>query len=339
MIAPGLRWAWRDQTTVQFGVDVPEPIVLTQLPPLARQLLPLLDGTRTVDAVVRDVAKATDASADDIRAVIADLVACNVLIDGGAWPGGAQLYREARSRLLPDLRAATALGHFRASPEDRLMALSHSRVTVTGLSRLGATLWTLLTAAGVGRVDADDEQLISAEDVSIGGFNPSDEGRRRSELPELRSEWVTQPRPRHLTKHLHVLTDVADFEERSRSLLRNGQPHLWLSARDMSGRVGPFVDPGRTPCRTCYTLVRRDVDPDWPDVWRQLGTDPSPQVDALVVGAVANLAARQILEWLTGGTPATQSAVLELTAFTPAPTSVALRQHPECGCSWTTHAA
>ena len=177
---------------------------------------------------------------------VADLVACNVLIDGGAWPGGAQLYREARSRLLPDLRAATALGHFRASPEDRLMALSGSRVTVTGLSRLGATLWTLLTAAGVGRVDADDEQPISAEDVSIGGFNPSDVGRRRSELPELRSEWVTQPRPRHLTKHLHVLTDVADFEERSR--------------KPPAQRAAPLVAVGQRHVRPRWPLRRPRAD-------------------------------------------------------------------------------
>ena len=58
MLLPGLRWAWRAPDTVQFGIDVPRPLVITGLSPLAADLLPAPGRLADRDALVLERADA-----------------------------------------------------------------------------------------------------------------------------------------------------------------------------------------------------------------------------------------------------------------------------------------
>lgn len=330
MLVPGLRWAWRAPDTVQFGIEVPRPLVITGLPPLAHDLLPLLDGSRDRDALVPMV----DAPPSMVDVVLERLRHFGVLIDGRRWPGGRGLTPDGLARLLPDHRVASTLPRFRADPASRFDQLARTRVVVEGLSRLGAVVWTSLTAAGVARVDAHDTRRVEARDVCVGGFTPTEVGRRRSELPALRQPWVTRGAPRYALQSLHVLTDAVDVETRSRRLVASGTPHLVVTCQERIGRVGPLVVPGATPCRHCVTLARRDRDPGWAQVWRQLDPRSAPDADSSLVGMTAHLATSHVLEWMTGGEPPTLTGQLELVAPEGSTRLLPVSRHPECGCAW-----
>lgn len=330
MLLPGLRWAWRAPDTAQFGVEVPRPLVVTGLPALAHDLLPLLDGSRDRDALVSML----DAPGSVVDVVLERLRHFGVLIDGRRWPGGRGLTPEGLARLLPDHRVATTLPRFRTDPASRFDQLARTRVVVEGLSRLGAVLWTSLTAAGVARVDAHDTRRVEARDVCVGGFTPMEVGRLRSELPALRQPWFTREAPRYTQQSLHVVTDAVDPEMRSRRLVATGTPHLIVTCQERIGRVGPLVIPGATPCHHCVSLARRDRDPGWPQVWRQLRPHSSPDADASLVGVTAHLAASHVLEWLTGGEPPSLTGQLEVTAPEGGTRLLPFTRHPECGCAW-----
>lgn len=339
MIVPGLRWAWRTPDTVQFGIDVPAPVLLTGLPAFTHQLLPLLDGSRTNDALLPALCAdrppdTQPPTSDAVHAVLERLVHFELVVDGGSWPGGRGLRPEGLARLLPDHRVASSTPRFRSDPAARLDQLAGTRVVVEGLSRLGAVLWSALTASGVARVDARDPRPVAPEDVCVGGFTPAEIGRRRCELPSLREQWSTRAAPRYASTVVHVLTDAVDVEARSRHLVATGRPHLVVTCRELIGRVGPLTVPGRTPCAHCVTLARRDRDPGWAHVWRQLDAPPSPDADSLLVGVTANVAAAHLLDWLTEGTPSTLSGQLELSAADGATRLLPAAPHPECGCAW-----
>lgn len=338
MLVPGLRWAWRTHDTVQFGVDVPNPLLVTGLPPFAHTLLPLLDGTHTIDELITALAVSRPeqpaATPAAVRGIVERLHQLSVLIEGGRWPGGRGLRPGALPRLLPDHRVASSLPRFRQDAASRLDRLAASRIVVEGLSRLGAVMWTSLTAAGVARVDARDSRPVTPADVCVGGFSPAEIGQPRSALPGLHGAWVTRTAPRYAATVLHVLTDAVDVAARSQQLTARGTPHLVVTCRERIGRVGPLTLPGQTPCPNCLTLAHRDRDPGWVQVWRQLGSCPSPDTDASLVGMTAHLATAHVLDWLTGGRPTTLAGQIELTAPDGVTRVIPAAQHPECGCAW-----
>lgn len=335
LLVPGVRWAWRDRTTLQLGIEVPRPVIITGLPAFTHRLLPLLDGCRSRD----DLQSMVDAPGPALDLVLERLGHFGLVVDGRRWPGGRGLTPDALARLLPDHRVATALPRFQHDPAARFDQLGRTRVVVEGLSRLGAVVWTVLTAAGVGRVDARDPRRVQPDDVCVGGFAPSEVGQWRSDLPALRQPWVTRAAPRYAAQVLHVLTDAIDLEQRCQQLVAARTPHLVVTCRERIGRVGPLVVPGRTACWHCVTLAHRDRDPGWAQVWRQLEVAASPDTDASLVGMTAHLASAHVLEWVTGGEPPTLDGQVVLTA----PEGTSVRQpvtpHPECGCAWPDLAA
>jgi hypothetical protein len=336
MLSPGLRWAWRTADTVQFGIDVPEPLIISGLPPFSQRLLPLLDGVRSPAEIFASMESdpAERAEHAEVQAVIERLIAIGVVFDGGLWPGGIDLSPADRDRLAPDVRCASALERFRSRPAARWNALAASQVVMVGASRLGATISRALAGAGVSRLDVQDAHPVTAADVSSGGFTPHDVGRRRSELVSLHAERAAEPPPGDTRQRLVVVTDAVDTHDVCRSLAATDDPHLVVSCREMIGRVGPLVEPGRSPCFFCRDLARRDVDAGWSDVWRQRVTDPSPDADSVLVGITAHIAAAHVVDWLTGGRPPSWGGFVEIVAPHGAATTRTLTQHPECGCAW-----
>ncbi|MCZ3389389.1 MAG: TOMM precursor leader peptide-binding protein [Actinomycetia bacterium] len=336
MLCPGLRLAWRSPDTVQFGIDVPHPLIISGLPPIGRQLLATLNGIRTEQEIVAQlVADGADGAAvAGTAAVLRRLADLGVVVDGGQWPGRLPLTSDLRERLEPDIRATSALERWRREPAARWEALSRCHITVAGVSRLGATLAHSLAAAGVARVELDDPRPVTPADVSLGGFAPTDVGERRADLVLAHQESGSRSRSSSIVRHLVVVTDAVETHPRCRALAAAGTPHLVVSCHELLGRVGPLVQPGQSPCQFCLELARRDVDRDWPAIWRQQVTDSTPSADGVLIAITAQIAAAHVLDWLTGGQPPSVGGFVEVAAPHASTTLRHLVQHPECGCAW-----
>jgi hypothetical protein len=296
----------------------------------------MLDGLRSENELLNRLG-ANGRTATEIAqatTVIARLADLNLVVDGGRWPGANRLPAATRDRLLPDHRCATALERFRADPGDRWTALGGARVSVIGLSRLGASIARALAAAGVARVELDDPRPVALADVSSGGFSPADVGMRRSDLLTAHPEWrAGTPSPR-ISREVVVVTDAVDSHARCRRLAATDTAHVLVSCRELIGRVGPFVVPGRSPCHFCLELTRRDLDAGWSDIWRQQVAAPTPDADAVLVGITANIAAAHIIEWLSGGRPPSVAGFIDVVAPHGTTHRRRLQQHAECGCAW-----
>ncbi len=336
LLVPGMRWAWRTPNTLQFGIDVPEPLVVEGLPAFGRRLLPLLDGTRERSEIVAAMrVSSSECPADsDVLAIIDRLVDLGIVVDGGSWPGALAVTAEWRDQMAPDLRCASATPRFRSRPASRWDALAASEVVITGASRLGATIARTLTHVGLGRVTIRDTRDVSPADVSVGGYAANDVGLRRSERLSTAIPANGHPHSGEVDRRLVVVTDAANTDSLCRSLSTADKPHLVVSCCELVGRVGPLVEPGRSPCHFCLALARRDRDPLWPSVWRQQQTTPTPDAEAVLVGLTAYVAIAHVLDWLTRGHPPSIGGFVEIAAPYGETTSRRFAQHPECGCAW-----
>jgi hypothetical protein len=146
--------------------------------------------------------------------------------------------------------------------------------------------------------------------------------------PVGRSETASAPRL--------VVTRGEPARSLSDTLVRDDVPHLWLAVLADRVRVGPFVEPGRTPCLRCLDAHLGDVDPRRATVLHQLdelppptGVDPDPCLAQLGI----SWAVRDVVRFHQGATPALRATTITITAdleFTPRP----WLRHPHCGCAW-----
>ena len=116
-------------------------------------------------------------------------------------------------------------------------------------------------------------------------------------------------------------------------------PHLVAEVHETTAVLGPFVQPGRTPCLTCRDLHRTAADPGWPrplapfgGVDAAPGRDADRPCDVVLATQLAVLAAMHVLAFLEGDPPPTAGAVVEITLPTGAQNRRELAAHPECDC-------
>ncbi len=115
------------------------------------------------------------------------------------------------------------------------------------------------------------------------------------------------------------------------ALFRDGRAHLVVRLEPGRAVVGPFVQPGRTPCVRCLDLGRVRLDPAWPQLLAQLCREPVTPEPALVAWGAAT-AAVQVRAWLAGALPETAGATLEVSVAEFRLHSRAWPAHPGCGC-------
>jgi hypothetical protein len=116
-------------------------------------------------------------------------------------------------------------------------------------------------------------------------------------------------------------------------LVRADQPHLFLRPRAGGVLVGPFVLPGQTACLRCTDLTRRDADPGWPGLLRQL-LRIRMAVTPVFAAWAAGMATAQALSFLVGTAPETCGATIEISPTEPATRFRSWPMHPGCGCGW-----
>jgi hypothetical protein len=336
----GLRPLWRDNGTLQVGVDPRRARALTGLGKAAG-VISLLDGSRA-EPEVSQAAAQYGIPPEDTDRVIGLLAAAGVLDDFPAELHAA-LPGYLKGRLGPEL-ACAALAHCLADGGATVLARRRAAyVNIHGAGRVGACVATFLAASGVAWVSCTDTALAEACDVTPAGIGIGDLGESRAKGV---ARAVHRVAPETTTVHdarrppdLAVLTGWPD-PVLAAALARDRVPHLVARAEEAIGVVGPFVLPGRTPCTRCLDLSKADRDPGWPSILAQASAAmPALQAcDTVLAAATAALAAAQALTFLdrTAEPPAAAGATLELVLPAWQWHRYAWPPHPACTCrAWT----
>ncbi|MEJ7831504.1 MAG: hypothetical protein WKF79_01190 [Nocardioides sp.] len=121
------------------------------------------------------------------------------------------------------------------------------------------------------------------------------------------------------------------------NLVRDGVPHLVLTASAASIRLGPFVAPGRTACLRCVDAHLAEPDPRRPlvieQVARAIEENNDEPHDPLLLALALAWAARDLTRYVEGDEPSTWSSTVDIGAR-EAPHCQVWSRHPHCGCSW-----
>ena len=334
----GLRPLWRDDGTLQIGVDPRRARALTGLGKAAA-IVSLLDGSRDTAEVVR-AAEAYGIRREIVYRVIELLASAGVLDD---FPASlrAALPDYLRARIGPELAcAALAYGH----GDGGAAVLGRRRVTFTrvyGAGRVGACVATFLAASGVGWVSCLDTGTAGPADVTPAGLGTADVGRSRAAgvasavhrvAPEVRTANDARRVP-----DLAVITGRPDPVLLA-ALMRDRVPHLVVHADEAIGVVGPLVLPGRSACVRCVDLCKAARDPAWPRILAQAsGADAASAgtqaCDTVLAAATAALATAQALTLIDrAGEPAAANGTLEVVLPEWQWQRRGWPPHPACGC-------
>lgn len=342
-LKPALRRVWRDEHTVQFGLDPDRALVLGDVDRVSARFVASLDGSRDVPATIV-VAERLGLARAHARRLLGLLAQAGVL-DDAATDTSPMLrwHPDDRERLRPDLASCSLA---RRPVDGGLGALARRRaalVRVHGAGRVGASVASLLAAAGVGQVVVEDAGKVRMADVCPAGHSATQVGARRQDAarralrraaPHTR---VTTP-PERASPDLVILTPVhAPPAHLCEQLVADRVPHLFAGVREYIGTVGPLVIPGRTSCLRCHDLIRRDRDPTWPTVAAQLASeapDTLAPCDTVLATAVAAHSTLHALSFLEGDDPPSINATIDVRG----PHGLVRRRpwtaHPGCGCGW-----
>jgi hypothetical protein len=181
VVKTALRRLWRDPTTLQIGVHPDHAIVLSGVGGRAAELVAALDGTRDHDDL-RATARELGLESGVVDRLVDLLVEAAVVDDASTDPAVlAELSHAERDRLGPDLASISLVS---GRPDGGVSALQRRRealVGVIGGGRVGATVASLLAAAGVGHVVVDDPQTCQAADCAPAGAAVADTGASRAQ--------------------------------------------------------------------------------------------------------------------------------------------------------------
>ena len=332
-LKPGLLPVWRNRDTLQVGIDPRRAVALTGMRGAAA-LLGLLDGSRD-RAQILAAAEELSIPPEAADRVITLLAAAGALHDFPASTYQA-LPHGLRSRLAPEL-ATAALAHGDGDGGARILARRQGAcISVHGLSRVGLSVASLLTAAGIGVVVSAGQVPGSPADLANQGLTgPAHPAARHGSA--RRSAGRSPGRPAHADRRpdLVILADC-HRREMADALARDGIAHLSAAASEAIGIVGPMVLPGRTACLRCLDLTRAERDPAWPMILAQLTgcTADPPACDAVLAAAVAAQATAQALFFIDRATTgsAVTNGTLELVLPDWQWRRADWEPHHRCGC-------
>jgi bacteriocin biosynthesis cyclodehydratase domain-containing protein len=343
LLKPALRRIWRDNTTLQIGLDPDRALVLGGVDPATARFVDTLDGTRERTEAIT---AAAGLGVDETQATrLLDMFGSEGMLDDASADTRVlfQLGGEERERLRPDLASLSLVGR---SPDGGMTALTRRQrasVHVYGAGRVGAPVANLLAAAGVGHLLVTDPEPARLADVAPGGLCPEDVGVRRHDgvkavlTRNFGGTRVTLP-PTRVLPDLAVLAPTLRVNPaRANRLMRAGVPHLYVGVRETTGVIGPLVLPGKSSCLRCHDLYRSDKDPAWPRIAAQLSAVDKTEVracDTVLAVTVAALAVLQLLTFLDGGRPGAVDGTFEVKLPEGQVRRRSWRPHYACGCSW-----
>jgi bacteriocin biosynthesis cyclodehydratase domain-containing protein len=342
-LKPALPRLWRDPTTLQLGVDPQRALVLSGVDVADLAVLDLLDGRRPVDDVV-ELARRRGHDAGRVKELVDVLLDAAALDDAAATSdAGSRTIRPvspaAGSTLEPDLLSLSLLHRTPGAATRVMRARRATTVEVLGAGRVGATVASLLAAAGIGHLDIDDDGPLRTADVAPGGLRGAGgtSASRGAETRRLLSAvTTTRDRPASSPPAVSVLAPTTALLAPELLSRTRDRPHLPVLVRETTAVVGPLVVPGRTPCCRCVELARGDRDPGWPSLSAQLLGSPRriEPCDVVLATLAASLAAAQLLSFLDApdAQPPVLGAVLEIGLADLRLRRRTVRPYPGCGC-------
>ncbi|MEV6473759.1 ThiF family adenylyltransferase [Streptomyces sp. NPDC051657] len=360
MLKPALRRAWRGRNTVQFGVTPAHAVTLGPVDLATGSFLELLDGTRGLP-LLHEEARSLDLSERHVDTLLSRLAEAGLLDDPrSAGPGADVLCRRAEvmDRQRPDVASLSVVRPEPGGGTRRMAARRAMRVQVRGAGRVGASIASVLSGAGVGHVEVLDGGRAEHWDVAPGGLPPASVGERRDVAARrLVRRCAPGPAPRRARTDgaeaglpgsagqpglslivvaprdgLAVYAPVADT---AGPWIASGTPHLYAGVIEATGVVGPLVLPGGTGCAGCLELHRADRDPQWPRMlaqWRSGRRGAVPACDLGLATAVAGLAAAHALAFLDGDLPSCTGARWEAALPLLDWRSEPIGPHADCSC-------
>ncbi|HEX3826263.1 MAG TPA: hypothetical protein VHV82_03210 [Sporichthyaceae bacterium] len=333
MVKAGLPRLRRPDGVMQFGIDPERSVLLEGIDEPTERWIGALDGILDIgrlhtEAVTVGVAPRT------AEQVLELLAGQGLLEDAGAdCPGWADLPREARDRLVPDLTSMTLLDPRPDGGKKILSRRLTATVEVRGGGRVGSAVAALLDAAGVGSVRLIDPAEVRPADLGPAGHRADRLGCPRGTPAPHLPETIDLDRP-----DLVVLAADDGTHSAGNNPETLQTPHLLAAVHETSGVVGPLVVPGRTACLRCLDLARTDRDPHWPGLRAQLRSGrrvtPTPACDVVLATAVASHAALQALSFLDSGAASSMDGTLHIRLPDGLVRRRSWSQHPACGCGW-----
>lgn len=335
-LRPNLRVLERGPAELQFGADPRWATLLTGLSAPEREILLALGGDDRPSTDVLAARSAAHAVPQDRLLTLVSVLAEAGLLSPAPAPTGRARVPSAQLDDAAAIESSVAGAHGAATLAGRRDAV----VALCGAGRLGMVAAGTLAGAGVGTLLLEDDRPVRAADVGVGGFREKDVGAPRSRAG---SEVVSRAYPSARVRAggsvepdvvVVVFDEVADSMRTAR-LMSEGVPHLAVTVREGDVVVGPFVEPGRSPCLTCLDLHRTDQDSGWADVAPQLrraGRLAPPAVDSSLAALAGALTAAHVLARLDGFRPATTGASIEVSLPDALPRLRRWEMHPDCGC-------
>jgi len=343
-IKPALHRIWRDDTTLQVGLDPEHAVVITGLDAALRHVVDSLTGTRPLESVLT-YGQAHGASRSSVHKLLQLLGEAGALDDARALDDLASPSPTEWERLRPDLEACSVAHGDPHAGAEALLRRRNSSVTVFGAGRVGALITSLIAAAGVGRVTVVDRAVTQPADLSPGGLATCDLGSPRADgaaraaqhaAPSCRVASGRTCPPAPPPDVAVVVPDVEPDRRLADAFVRAEIPHLVVRIREGRGILGPFVLPGVSSCIRCHDLQRAARDPGWPKVLSQVLEQPrpAPTADITLSTLLAAYAVLHVLTFLQGKRPASVDGTLELDLRTGVPRRRSWSPHPACGCQF-----
>jgi hypothetical protein len=343
MLLPGLRRLWRDEHTLQLGIDSSTAVLLEVNHSALIRVLDMLDGTRTEHGTQQDAAD-LGIPASAVLDLLISLRAANLLLSTDelvplSMPEGTrrQLWSEAAALALDGAHHSREVQRL-VKPAEALRRRTTAAVLISGPAKLAAPLGAVLAASGVGHVDMAITGRAETTDVAVGGVRHDDIGRpRRTAIADAILRAAPDTRTTSLREgqasFVVQIGPAAPPEVLAYGYARRLLPHLLIEERDNVVLVGPLVPPAGSPCLNCLDLHRRDRDPAWSALQAQLATgaeEPVPIAMATTM-TCAGVAAGQILAYLDGSPVATIGASFEINSGAT-PRRRSWTAHPRCDC-------
>jgi bacteriocin biosynthesis cyclodehydratase domain-containing protein len=318
------------------------------------QVVPLLDGSRSLEAIVRESAEIFDA--EDLRRTISMLVEQGLVVDAGDEAED----EEAVARLGPQL---SYLHETIGDPALVLRDLAAARVTVVGLGSIGAVAAAALAAANVGHVRCVDDSDVSPADPHLAQlFELRDIGASRADVVRDKIEALNPAVSVDVRKGALSGEEVADAIEDSdfvlgcldpglaaitdalnRACLTQRVPWVHGTTSAFEGIVGPTVIPYETACYGCYQARAIATREDSPAALRELeaqyeaGRDMSAVREStpFAAGIVGHLLALQAFQYLARLQPRTIGRVLVVDFLSSATSEHVVLRKPWCSACFT----
>lgn len=310
-LSPDLAVVQRNDTTIQIGTEAPRRVILSPVPPHARDVLIRLGEAGSLSAAIERLG----GDARHWKRLFRRLAAGDLLESS-----------HADRAFPPSLTGEwmTLIHRFGHQVADRvLMARADATVVVEGDGVVADTIGGLLDSAGIGRI----HQWAGPGAAGASAADP----RAHAGADGRVARRVRYHRPAPQTRPTVVV--LAGAQEpavgRAAALVTAVTPHLLVQVTSARLLVGPLVLPGRSACANCIDRHRRDADPEW----SVIASASPPQPSALLAHSAATLAAAQVLDLVDAvRRPAAIDATIEQSAGSSGPQRRIWSTHAACQC-------